>query len=41
MAGDDIGAADDDDFVDEPLHQDLAMAIAGGHGVIIGAVAHQ
>ena len=28
IAGDNVGAADDDDFVDEPLRKDLAMAMS-------------
>lgn len=41
MAGDLLTAAQDDDLVDEALHDHLLEAVAGRHRVVVAAIAHQ
>ena len=41
MARDDLAGVGDHHRIHVPLHLDLAMAIAGRHGVVVAAVTHQ
>ncbi len=41
MAGDHLGSAADDHFMDVATHQHLAMTIGDRHRVVVAAVAHQ